>query len=61
MPVLILFLALGVRLYGIDWDQGALYHPAIKVRARPSSSRLANWSFLLSPNLIRSWTPKKAP
>ncbi len=25
--MLILFLALGVRLYGIDWDQGALYHP----------------------------------
>jgi YYY domain-containing protein len=27
LPLLILFLALGVRLYGIDWDQGALYHP----------------------------------
>src|SRR5262245_24368272 len=25
--VLMLFLALVLRLYGIDWDQGALFHP----------------------------------
>ena len=25
--VLILFLALGLRLYGINWDQGGLFHP----------------------------------
>ena len=27
LPVVIVVVALGLRLYGIDWDQGHLYHP----------------------------------
>ena len=27
LPVVIVAVALGLRLYGIDWDQGHLYHP----------------------------------
>ena len=27
LPLAIVFVALGLRLYGIDWDQGHLFHP----------------------------------
>ena len=27
LPIIIVMIALGLRLYGLDWDQGHLYHP----------------------------------
>ena len=62
-PVLILVMALGLRLYGIDWDQGGLFHPderAILMNSEPLSLPLDDPGLLLNAE-ESPWNPNWFP
>ena len=63
-PTLILAMALGLRLYGIDWDQGGLFHPderAILMHVEDISPPPANELGLLLNADESPWNPRWFP
>ena len=63
-PLFIVAMALGLRLYGIDWDQGHLYHPderAILMRVEALSPPPAGDLALLLDVDESPWNPRWFP
>ncbi|MBI2165422.1 MAG: glycosyltransferase family 39 protein [Chloroflexi bacterium] len=62
-PALLLLLALGLRLYGMDWDQGGLFHPderAVLMHVNDLSFPISDPSSLLDADRS-TWNPRWFP
>ena len=57
LPALIVIVALALRLYGIDWDQGHLYHPD----ERAILMHVEDINFPSTTNLIDLLDANKSP